>query len=73
MQPPEEGVEPATGDIVPYPGSALNLGAGKWLLATGEITSKPRGRRVELTEQTHAYWERVSQNKHGKPLSELIV
>jgi hypothetical protein len=73
MLPPDEKLPAPAGDIVPYPGSALSLGAGKWLLRTGVITEDPLGEKVELTPQTLAYWERVAQQKHGKTLGELII
>lgn len=73
MHPPDNPTPPPSTNVVPYPGSSLNLGAGKWLTMTGVIVDRPRGYRVNLTPQTLAYWERVALKKQGKPLSELIV
>ncbi len=72
MQPPE-AVNPPPGDVVPYPGSALELGDGKWLTMTGRVVSRHRGRRCTLTAKTLAYWEATSLRGQGRPLSELIT
>ena len=74
MWPPIHPHDPPTGDVVPYPGSALKLGDGKWLLETGEIETGNlrRGYEVELTDNTLNYWEETALRGQGKRLSELI-
>ncbi|QBP30486.1 hypothetical protein SEA_CHARM_3 [Mycobacterium phage Charm] len=73
MMPPDESVEPATGDVVPYPNDLLILGGNRWLAITGRILPTPFGDEVELTPQTLAFWEAAALRGQGKPLSELIV
>jgi hypothetical protein len=73
MMPPDPQITPPAGDVAPYPGSALNIGGGRWLLMTGDIVTNIVGRRCELTSQTVRYWELAALRGQGVPLSELIV
>lgn len=73
MMPPETQLMQPAGDVAPYPGSALDIGGGRWLLMTGDIVTEVVGRRCGLTSQTFRYWELAALRGQGVPLSELIV
>ncbi|QGJ88758.1 hypothetical protein SEA_YECEY3_3 [Mycobacterium phage Yecey3] len=73
MQEPDESVEPATGDVSPYPNDLLILGGNRWLTVTGRILPTPFGDEVELQPNTLKFWEAAALRGQGKPLSELIV
>ena len=72
--PPTTPLPPPTGDVVPWPGSALILGGGKFLLETGDlVTKRPRGHRpCNLTANTLKYWEATADRGQGANLSELM-
>ncbi|QFG11518.1 hypothetical protein PBI_MAMINIAINA_3 [Mycobacterium phage Maminiaina] len=73
MNPPTEPVDPATGDVAPYPMDVLVLGGNRWLSQSGRILPVEMGDPVELTPQTLWFWEAAALRGQGKPLSELIV
>ena len=70
--PPTGWLPPPTGDVVPYPGSCLFLGAGRWLLQTGEVSTVQYGRSCSLTAQTLKYWQDAAV-RGGNVLEDLIV
>jgi hypothetical protein len=75
MMPPEEDEEltPPTGDVAPYPHEALDLGAGRWLLNTGEVVTKLKGfDGVDLAANTLSFWE-AAAIRGGSTLDDLIV
>lgn len=59
MMPPLNPIPPEDipFDCVPYPGSELELGGGRWLTETAQIITEPRGCSVLLTPRTRKYWE----------------
>lgn len=73
MMPPTNPLPAPTGDVAPGPGSALDLGGGRWLLTTGVVATTLSGQRVRgLTSNTLAYWENAAQ-RAGSTLDDLIV
>lgn len=75
MLPPIEPVDPPTGDIVPRPGSCLDIGGGRWLTTTGRVitTREVRGFKAQLADNTVNYWERVAVNAGYPDLNDLMV
>lgn len=74
MQPPPEGLERPTGDVVPYPNTVLRIPGSLFVLTrTAKIVPRASvtARPVDLNPQTYNYWEGRAQAA-GTSLSELM-